>query len=282
MPQAEKTVEREEKIAGANGLNIFVRSWRPASTPRAVVTICHGLNAHSGYYRWAAAQLVESGLAVYALDLHGRGQSDGERFYVEKIGDYVDDVDAVVSLARSREPGLPVFLLGHSAGGVVSCLYTLDHQSKLAGLICEDFAFKVPAPDFALAVLKGISHLAPHAHVVRLKNEDFSRNPDAVQRMNTDPLIADETQPTLTMAELARADERLKREFALITLPVLILHGTGDKVTKPSGSQQFFDSAGSKDKTLKLYEGHYHDLLNDIGKEQVMADIQSWLDAHLR
>ena len=271
----------EEKITGASGLNIFVRSWRPAGTPRAVVTICHGFNSHSGYYRWAAAQLVESGLAVYALDLHGRGQSDGERFYVEKVGDYVDDVDAVVSLARSREPGLPVFLLGHSAGGVVSCLYTLEHQSKLAGLICEDFAFKVPAPDFALAVLKGVSHLAPHAHVVRLKNEDFSRNPDVVATMNTDPLIAHETQPTRTMAELARADERLGQEFRLITLPVLILHGTGDKVTKPSGSQQFFDAVGSSDKTLKLYEGHYHDLLNDLGKEQVMADIRGWISSRL-
>ena len=281
MSQAAKTIEREEKITGSNGLNIFVRSWRPASTPRAVVTICHGLNAHSGYYKWAAEQLVESGLAVYALDLHGRGLSDGERFYVEKAGDYVDDVDAVVSLARSREPGLRVFLLGHSAGGVVSCLYALDHQSKLAGLICEDFAFKVPAPDFALAVLKGISHLAPHAHVVRLKNEDFSRNPDVVAAMNADPLIAHETQPTRTMAELARADERLGREFPLITLPVLILHGTGDKVTKPSGSQQFFDEAGSSDKTLKMYEGHYHDLLNDVGKEKVMADIQRWISDRL-
>lgn len=281
MSQAAKTVEREEKITGANGLNIFVRSWRPASTPRAVVTICHGLNAHSGYYKWAAEQLVESGLAVYALDLHGRGQSDGERFYVEKVGDYVDDVDAAVSLARSREPGLRVFLLGHSAGGVVSCLYTLEHQSKLAGLICEDFAFKVPAPDFALAVLKGVSHLAPHAHVVRLKNEDFSRNPDVVAAMNADPLIAHETQPTRTMAELARADERLGREFRLITLPVLILHGTRDKVTKPNGSQQFFDEAGSSDKTLKMYEGHYHDLLNDVGKEQVMADIRRWISDRL-
>ena len=95
------------------------------------------------------------GLAVYALDLRGRGQSDGERFYVEKFADYVSDVATVVTLAKSREPGLPVFLLGHSAGGVVSCIYALDHQAELAGLICESFAFQVPAPDFALAVAQG-------------------------------------------------------------------------------------------------------------------------------
>jgi alpha-beta hydrolase superfamily lysophospholipase len=94
-------------------------------------------------------------------------------------------------------------------------------------------------------------------------------------------LIAHETQPTKTLAEMVRADERLKKEFPLITLPLLILHGTADKATKPSGSQRFYDMASSKDKTLKLYEGYYHDPLNDVGKEAVMADIQSWIDARL-
>jgi alpha-beta hydrolase superfamily lysophospholipase len=246
-----------------------------------VVAICHGVKSHSGYYGWTAEQFVANGLAVYALDLHGRGHSDGERFYLEKFQHYLDDVDTMLKLARSREPGLPVFLLGHSAGGVISSVYTLEHQQDLAGLICESFAFQVYAPDFALAVLKGLSHLAPHAHVLALKNEDFSRDPDAVQFMNDDPLIAHEVQPTRTVTELVRADERLKVEFPLITLPVLILHGTADKVTKPGGSQFFYDTAGSPDKTLKLYEGHVHDLLNDRGKEIVMADIVAWLKARI-
>jgi len=99
--------------------------------------------------------------------------------------------------------------------------------------------------------------------------------------MDNDPLIAHETQPTQTMAAMVRADERLKREFSLITLPVLILHGTLDKNTKPSGSQHFYDMAGSTDKTLKLYEGGFHDLLNDIDKESVIVDIKSWVDGHL-
>jgi len=271
----------EEKIDGAGGLKIFVRSWRPEGKARGVVAIVHGVNSHSGYYLWTGEQLAASGLAVYALDLHGRGNSDGERFYLEKIGDYLDDVNALVTLAKSREPGLPLFLLGHSAGGVISCVYTLEHQAELAGLICESFAFQVAAPDFAVAVVKGLSHLAPHAHVLRLKNEEFSRDPAVVQAMNDDPLTAHETQPTKTVAELARADERLEKEFPLITLPVLILHGTADKVTRPGGSQLFYDTAGSADKTLKLYEGHVHDLLNDFDKEVVMADIKSWIDARL-
>jgi alpha-beta hydrolase superfamily lysophospholipase len=224
---------------------------------------------------------VANGLAVHALDLRGRGKSDGERFYVEKFADYVNDVATFVTMVKSQEPGLPVFLLGHSAGGVVSCIYTLEHQAELTGLICESFAHEVPAPDFALAVLKGLSHIAPHAHVLKLNNEDFSRDPKVVESMNNDPLIAHEVQPTQTVAEMVRADERLKQEFPLITLPVLILHGTLDKATKPSGSQRFYDTAGSTDKTLKLYEGHFHDLLNDIDKEIVMADIQHWIDQRI-
>ena len=271
----------EETLEGAGGIKIFFRSWHPDGKARGVVVIVPGFNAHSGYYAWVAEQLTAEALAVYAVDLRGRGKSDGERFYVEKFQDYVDDVSALVNRAKSREAGLPVYLLGHSAGGVVSCLYTLENQSQLAGLICESFAFQVPAPDFALAVFKGLSHIAPHAHVLHLKNEDFSRDPNIVRAMNDDPLIANETQPTETLAEMVRADERLEKEFPRIKLPVLILHGTSDKATKPSGSQLFYDTAGSADKTLKFYEGGFHDLLNDVEKRTVMADIQGWIEARL-
>jgi len=136
----------------------------------------------------------------------------------------------------------------------------------------------VPAPDFALAVLKGLSHVAPHAHVLRLKNEDFSRDPKIVAEMNADPLIAGEAQPTKTVAAMVRADERLENEFALITLPLLILHGSADQATKPEGSRMLLERAGSLDKTLKLYEGHVHDLLRDVGREIVLADIAQWLE----
>src|SRR5262249_32326786 len=250
---------------------------RPDATARGVVVIVPGFNSHSGYYGWVAEQLVAAGLVVYALDLRGRGQSDGERFYVEKFTDYVDDASAVVSLAKSREPGLPTFLLGHSAGGVVACLYALDYPTELTGLISASFAHDIPAPDFALAVFKGMSHVAPHAHILHLKNEIFTRDPKALEAMNADPLIAHETQPTSTLAAMVRADERLKREFPSIKLPVLILHGTADQATRPRGSQRFYDEVGSQDKTLKLYDRHFHDLFNDLDREVVMADIKTWI-----
>ena len=272
---------KEEFLDGTGGLKIFTRSWRPESTPRAVIVLSHGFNSHSGYYLWAAEQLLASGLAVHALDYRGRGKSDGERYYIESFSEYQSDLDLVVKLARSREPALPLFVLGHSAGGVIACNYVLDHQPEIAGLICESFAYRVPAPDFALAVLKGLSHLAPHAHVLNLPKKEFSRDPKVTQALIDDPLLADEVQPTRTVAEMVRADERLKRDFPLFKLPLLIIHGTRDTVTRPEGSQEFYDRAGSADKTLKLYDGYFHDPLNDIGKEAVMADIRAWLEKRI-
>jgi acylglycerol lipase len=277
---AERAGAVREETVKSGDRGIFVRSWTPGDA-RAVVVLVHGFNSHSGYYIRTGEALAARGFAAYALDLRGRGRSDGDRFYIDSMSEFVQDVATVVSLAKLRHPGLPTFLLGHSAGGVVSCLYVLEHQDELAGFICESFAFQVPAPDFAIAALKGLSHLAPHAHVLKLHNEDFSRDPAMVKAMNDDPLIANETQPTRTVAELARADERLRTEFPSITLPLLVLHGTADKAAKAGGSQIFYDSAGSTDKTIELYQGHYHDLLNDIGHEEVLGDIIEWIEARV-
>ena len=270
----------EEWLEGTGG-RIFTRHWEPSAAPRASLVICHGVNSHGGQYVGAAEAFAARGFAVTALDLRGRGKSGGERFYVETIDDYVSDLSLAIEHGRSSHPDLPVYLLGHSAGGVTSVTYALDCQDRIAGLICESFAFRVFAPNFALKLLEGASHIAPHAHVLKLKMEDFSRDPEWVATLNADPCTANEVQPVATVAAFARAGERFEREFGRITLPVLILHGTADKATRPDGSQQFFDQAGSADKTLKLYDGHYHDLLNDIGKEGVIDDIAGWIDARL-
>ena len=272
---------KESTFEGVGGLKIFTRSWQPAGNTRGVVVIVPGFNSHSGQYLWVGEQFAAKGLAAYAIDLRGRGRSEGERFYVEKMEDYTDDVATLVRTAKSENPDLPVFVLGHSAGGVVSCVYTLDHQSEIDGLVCESFAYDLPVPGFILTLLKGFDYIAPHLHVYTLKNENFSRDPLFVDSMNNDPLIKGESEPTQTAAVMIDASRRLHEEFPLIKLPVLILHGTEDKATNPSGSQFFYDNAGSTDKTLKLYEGHYHDLLNDLGKEVVIAEIIEWINARV-
>jgi alpha-beta hydrolase superfamily lysophospholipase len=271
----------EGSFVGVGGLKIFTRAWRPVGRPAGIVVIVHGFNSHSGRYGWAADQFTSRGLAVYAFDLRGRGRSEGERFFVDRFDDYVADLAKFVTIVKEREPDLPVFLLGHSAGGVVACAYAAVHSSDVTGFICESFAYQAPAPGIARAVVKGVSRFLPHAHALKLKNADFSRDPQAVAAMDADPLIANEVQPAKTVAELVRADERLTKQFERVTLPLFIIHGTSDRATKPSGSRRFYQLAGSNDKMLKLYDGHYHDLLADLGKQRVMADIQAWIDDHL-
>ena len=118
------TPATEDTYAGKGGVKIFYRSWLPQSTPRAIVLLSHGFNSHSGQYAWVAGELVKSGFAVYAGDLRGRGKSEGKRFYVDNFSDYIADISGVADIARSRHPGLKLFVLGHSAGGVVATCIT--------------------------------------------------------------------------------------------------------------------------------------------------------------
>jgi len=274
-------IAREASFTGSSGHMIAYRAWRPAMEPAAIVLMVHGFNSHSAYFDSCAKQLVSLGIACYGVDLRGRGKSDGKRFFVETFDDYISDVEGLMTVAKSDYHDLPVFVLGHCAGGVVSCLFALRHQDGLAGLICESFAFKVPYPDFVLTALKGVGHIAPRAKVLTLKNSDFSRDAAAVARMDADHLIARESQPARTVAELVRANERLEAELPGIRLPLLVLHGTADAVATLQGSQHLLDHAGSADKTLKLYDGQVHDLLNDIGKGRVVNDISTWIERRL-
>lgn len=281
MPRRPATVvaslARGETIASAQGVKIFVRSWSPERPPRAVIVACHGFNAHGGHFAWAAEQFLAAGLSVVAFDFRGRGRSAGERFHVENIAEYVSDLTSTIVLVRSRYPGLPLFLLGHSAGGVVAATCLLKDQAGIAGFICESIAFQLPALRVAIAAVKGLSRVVPRLRVLALKNEAFSRDPRVVEALNTDVMTMNERQPAITIAALVRANEYLRRHFARVTLPLLIVHGTADRVADWRGSQFLYDAAGAADKTLRLYDGHYHDLLNDLGKEQVVADMQQWI-----
>jgi acylglycerol lipase len=270
-------MQTERTFPGVGGLKIAARSWRADGAGRGIMILVHGFNSHSGYFVWAAEQFAANGFAAYALDHRGRGKSEGERFYVEHFSDWLEDVDKLAGIARSENPGLPVYVLGHSVGGVIGSLYVYEHQPEIAGFICESFAFDVGLPHLAQLALEGAGSLVPHLPVYSLKNEIFSRDPDVVRQMNNDPLIANEKQPAETVSEVLKAAARLKESMPTFKVPVFIIHGTEDKATRPEGSKYFYDNVGSEDRTLKLYEGGYHDLLNDIDKEIVMADILAWV-----
>ncbi len=270
----------EEMFTGAGGLRICLHAWLPEQ-PRAVLVIQHGLQSHGGRYGKVAAGAVAKGFAVYACDMRGRGKSEGERFYVDRIDEHVADLAQTVAIARARHPGLPVFVLGHSAGGLVACLYALDHQGELAGLICESFAYKVPVPEVVQMILKGIARLFPHAHIFKLDPSVFSRDPAVIADMKADPLIAGESQAARVLSEIGRGAGVFGAAIERFVMPLMILHGTVDKATSPSGSIEFHARAASKDKSLRIYEGHVHDLLADLGGDAVLAEILDWMQARI-
>jgi acylglycerol lipase len=259
---------------------ISYKRWKTNGRPKAIVLIVHGLNSHSGYYRNFAAQLCESEFEVYAGDLRGRGESEGERYYIHDFEDIIADIDQLYAIVNAEHPMLPVFLFGHSAGGVFASLYAERYQYKLKGFISESFALQLPAPGFALAIMKVLGSIIPHKQLVKLKNADFSRDKDFVELMNADPLLADEKQPARTMQQLILAGQLLKSKIPDMKLPILILHGTADRATNFAGSKYFMKHAGTADKQLELYEGYYHDLLNDHLGALVVKDIINWLNKH--
>ena len=262
----------------AKGRKLFFRNWPTDNKPKGIILILHGLNSHSGYYQEFARELNRSNYESYAFDLPGRGQSEGEPYYIHDYQEIIAATDQLVQLIQTAHPTVPIVLLGHSAGGVFAAAYALLHQDKLKGFICESFAFRVPAPAFALTIMKLLGYIIPHVRLVKLKNDDFSRDRSFVYKMNHDPLVMDEKQPARSMQQLLFAADYLKKNMADIALPLFILHGTADKVTRPQGSRYFIEHASSPDKQLKFYEGHYHDLLNDKYNGIVVRDMIKWLN----
>lgn len=271
----------EEFIESADGHRLFVRSWRPLLEARAMLAIVPGFHSHSAYYERFAGIVARAGIATFALDLRGRGRSSGTRYFVWQFAEYVEDIEALVSTIRARAPALPLFLLGHGAGGLVACLYAVANQRILAGLICESLALEVPSPAAGAQFLRALAFIAPRLPVLRLRSGQFSRDEQVLDRMNSDPLIQHERQSALTLVELIRVSSGLRSSVKEITIPLLILHGSADSVTLPSGSEFLHENASSRDKTLQIFEGYYHDLINDRGHEHVIQRIYDWISDRL-
>ncbi|KAG6388000.1 hypothetical protein SASPL_153197 [Salvia splendens] len=266
---------------------LFCRSWLPVSGElRGILIIIHGLNEHSGRYTNFAKQLVSYKFGAYAMDWIGHGGSDGLHGYVPSLDHVVDDTAAFLEKIKSKNPGVPCFLFGHSTGGaVVLKAASYPHvEEMLEGVILTSPALRVkPAHPIVGAVAPIFSLVAPRFQFkgANKRGIPVSRDPAALLAKYSDPLVYTGPIRVRTGHEILRISSYLMRNFRSVTVPFFVLHGTADRVTDPLASQDLYNEAPSEFKNIKLYEGFLHDLLFEPEREEIAQDIIDWMESRL-
>lgn len=272
----------EGHFTGAAGKQIYWQSWHPGSEPAGVVVLLHGYAEHSGRYSHVAAALNSAGYAVYAVDHYGHGKSEGPRANVNRFSRLVIDVDRLVRLAAAEHAGVPVFVLGHSMGGLLAVAYvTSEARYDLAGLVVSapslDIAVGSPAEKIAARVLSGI---VPDVAVTPFDSGPISRDPAVVAAYDADPLVYRGKIKIRTGAETLATVDKVRTQLAKVDIPTLVMHGGDDQIALRSGSQLLADGVSTKDLTFKVYDGLYHEIFNEPEKDDVLADVVRWFKAH--
>ena len=274
----------ETKHTAEDGQELYLQAWVPDDF-KAAVLIVHGLAEHSGRYAHVAEHLNQNGYAVYTFDGRGHGKSvDGppDAFY-PSIDQYTEDVHALFGKVKEHAAGKPCFIFGHSMGGCITTYYEITHQPEAAGILLSGAAVAVgdDISPFLIRVSKLLSRIAPKMATTVLDGSSISRDPIEVEKYNNDPLNYRGGIRARVGAEMLKAINLIIEQTAKFKNPVLIMHGTADRIAAPTGSQSLYDGASSNDKTLKMYDGLFHELVNEPEKEQVLADMTAWMDARV-
>jgi alpha-beta hydrolase superfamily lysophospholipase len=267
---------------GRDGTTLYYQGWTGADPPRATLAVVHGFGEHSGRYTNVVDWFVPKNFAVYALDLRGHGRSLGQRGYIDSFGQFRDDVQAFLELVRSEVPQLPVFLVGHSLGGLIVLNYVLHQPVGLSGVVASGpLLSQPPISGFQLWLAKLLSVLLPRFTMsAGLEVEALSRDQSVVDAYTSDPLVHGKGTPRLAM-ELMAATEWTHAQAATLNLPCLIVHGGADRLCAPKASQAFFDQVVHAGKARIEYEGYFHEVFNELGKEKVLADVEAWMQGLL-
>lgn len=271
----------EGTVPGALGGQAYWQAWVP-DAPVGLVLLVHGIAEHGARYAHVAERLGAAGYAVVAVDHRGHGRSAGMPGNVGRMAAVVADLHRVRGIAEQRLPGVPVFVLGHSLGGLIALDYvTTTGADGLAGLAVSGVAID-PAIGTRLQrrLAPVLSAVLPGLGVTALDPTTISADPAVVSAYRADPLVYHGKVRARTGAETLRAIVRVSRALATVRLPVLVMHGTEDRLASPAGARLLAESVGSADTTLRLYDGFHHEVFNEPGRERVLTDLVAWLDAH--
>ncbi|MCA1005235.1 alpha/beta hydrolase [Rhodococcus hoagii] len=274
----------ESEFAGVHGTRIVYDVWRPDGPPTGILLLAHGLGEHARRYGHVVERLVGLGLVVYAPDHRGHGRSGGKRIELHDWSEFIDDLHQLSAIATAENPGLDRFLLGHSMGGAIALSYALDHQDELSGLILSAPAVDVVGgkPKIVVEIGKILGRFAPGIPVETLDAKSVSRDPAVVAAYESDPLVHHGKVKAGIARGMILAAESFPARLPSLTLPVLLLHGTEDHLADISGSRMIAAHAGSKDLTLKTYDGLFHEVFNEPEQEKVLDDLVDWLRPRLK
>jgi len=276
-------IETVSHFKTRDGIDLHTRQWAPETLPKGAVALVHGYADHGARYAWVASHLTRAGFVVAALDLRGHGASPGERAFIASFDQLVDDAAGYAEAVRGQFVGIPLYVMGHSMGGLVVALYAATRKPAVNGIILSSPLLKVSddVSPFLQRISGVVGALLPHLAVLPLDTGAISRDPEAVRHYVEDPLVYHGRIMARTGAEMTRAANRIQSCMEDVTLPWLALHGTGDRLCDVNGSRQLHARSRSNDKTLKLFDGGYHELFNDLERDAFIAEILSWLDKHL-
>ncbi|MFC1846434.1 alpha/beta hydrolase [Chloroflexota bacterium] len=268
---------------GQEGFNLYYQGWLPENNPQAIVLIVHGLAEHSGRYAETAASFVKEGYAVFCHNHRGHGLSEGRKGYIKYFATYTRDLNNFMDETSVKYPGIPVFLLGHSIGGTIAVTSCLINPDKIDGLILSAPALQTgdSIKGWQVVLTKILAVIAPKAGVDRLDSSTISKDRAVVDAYRNDDLVYTGKLSARLCFEILKTMKELPQEMVNIKSHVLIIHGAEDRLVSPDGSRKIYETIGSEDKTLKIYEGLYHEIMNEPERDMVYKDITGWIAERL-
>jgi len=257
--------------------------WWPTENAKAAVFLIHGYGEHAGRYQHIADDLATHGYSLYAFDLRGHGRSDGDRGFINTFDDFVEDTDAAMARFEAVRNGLPVFHMGHSMGGLVLTLYVTSRSLETNGLIFSSPFLKLATEVSPLLVMMSgiIAAVLPKLPMGDLESEAISRDIDEVRKYQDDPLVYHDKLVARTGARMIRATTYARTVVSAIKDPMIVFHGTDDRLAAFEGGELLHENAASSDKTFQVYREGYHELFNDLDRKRFYNELTGWLDEHM-
>jgi acylglycerol lipase len=278
-------IHQEGALFAKDGLKLYYQSWKPRSSARGALIVVHGLFEHCGRYRVLSERLARLGYAVYTSDLRGHGLTQGKRVWVKSFADYIDDLDMLASQVQTELPSTKIFILGHCMGSLIAIQYILRNPLVLSGLVVSAPLLKLPCsltPStlFKARMFGNLPLLSSRIRVSLFNEGGISRSQRVVKDYLEDSLVFHQNVSARLGLAVLRQMRVLQVKLSEISLPMLAMHGVSDLISDVESSRILYCESSSTDKTIRLYDGVYHDIFNDPGHERVFADLEEWLATH--